>query len=567
MKKNLYFFRGVVSLALTLSVSTTAITVSYANELENQEVIEILDESLFETPKGSNQEKELKKDEQDIENVKEKEVDESIEKESKNEVKEENSEEENTEENRVETNYNKKSSGTHIPYIYGNGSTSFNPSGNRTRQEAFILFLRAIEISETEVNPPSHPIEKVFKELEDRNIKINSYQKTGLKDEITRGEIAALVDGYLKLSQVDKKISAKDINNSMYKQSIENVLNHSVMNVDNKGNFNPEKKISRAEIITVLNKIQNRQVSKESVIDIPQIFKDVPKTHWAYPQILAATVHHTVNVDTDNQKWTSHILTGEDYKKIEETKTYNNVALVLINNGIKNPNNNQLEAIRKMNDYIANSDEVRQNFESGKSIIFAFEGAGDYLDKWSKTAYHNEGRYGAMFIVVKNKEVAYITANGSTLPDNPSKGINIKGVRKTVRTLDSQRENISYYRSGNHKSYPGLIPYNVVAQAENSSQKVKSLQGLANDGYKLNIHAGRSDEGLMSDGCLTIKDKDYLNFSKTVGFMPDWVNDNNNNFNAIYKIGKGQFVPNVQVTLVLDRTLMDESVKNKFWKN
>ena len=172
-----------------------------------------------------------------------------------------------------------------------------------------------------------------------------------------------------------------------------------------------------------------------------------------------------------------------------------------------------------------------------------------------------------MFIVVKNKKVEYITANASTLPDNPSKGIRINGVMKTVRTLDSQRENISHYISGNHKTYPGLIPFNRVARVENKSQKVKSLQGLANNGYKLNIHAGRSDEGSMSDGCLTIKDQDYLKFSKTVGYMPNRINDNNNNFNAIYGIGTGKFVPNVQATLILDRTLMDQAVKNQFWIN
>ena len=82
-----------------------------------------------------------------------------------------------------------------------------------------------------------------------------------------------------------------------------------------------------------------------------------------------------------------------------------------------------------------------------------------------------------MFIAVKNKEIVYITTNASTLPDNPNKNINIKGVSKKVRTLDSQRENISNFVSGNHRTYPGLVPYNLTARAENKSQKVKSLTG------------------------------------------------------------------------------------------
>lgn len=250
----------------------------------------------------------------------------------------------------------------------------------------------------------------------------------------------------------------------------------------------------------------------------------------------------------------------------EKASDYKDTVEVLIKNGVKNPNANQIEAIKKMNQYIAENSRVAQDFNDNKNIIFAFEGAGDYNNKWKKTYYHNEGRYGAMFIVVKNKEIVYITTNASTLPDNSTKNIDIHGVLKKVRTLDSQRENISNFKSGNHKSYPGLIPYNVEKGSENKAQKVKSLQGIANDGFRFNIHSGRSTEGPMSDGCLTIRDTDYIEFAKKVGYMPNSIPNNRNNFSSIQKIGTGKFVPNVVVTLVLDRTLMEKTAKSKFWK-
>ena len=278
------------------------------------------------------------------------------------------------------------------------------------------------------------------------------------------------------------------------------------------------------------------------------------------------TASSSVDIKTNEQKRTSLKLIETDKKILEEISRFNELKNILIKNGISNPNEKQIKAIEKMNQYISNNNIVNQDFNNKKTLIFAFEGAGSYNNKWSKTAYHTEGRYGAMFIVVKNKEVAYITANGSTLPDNPSNKIKIGGTLRNVRTLDSQRENISNFRSGNHTGYPGLISYNPATGLDNNAQKVKSLEGRANNGFKMNIHSGRSVEDTMSEGCLTIRDTDYISFAKTVGHMPGWVSDDKNNIESILKIGNGKFVPNITATLILDRTLMDQSTKNKFWK-
>ncbi|MEY2365595.1 S-layer homology domain-containing protein [Lysinibacillus capsici] len=51
------------------------------------------------------------------------------------------------------------------------------------------------------------------------------------------------------------------------------------------GEFRPEEKLTRAQAVKVLNRIFNRPISTE---DTEQIFKDIPKEHWAYFEIQAA---------------------------------------------------------------------------------------------------------------------------------------------------------------------------------------------------------------------------------------------------------------------------------------
>lgn len=51
------------------------------------------------------------------------------------------------------------------------------------------------------------------------------------------------------------------------------------------GEFRPEEKLTRAQAVKVLNRIFNRPIPTE---DTEQIFKDIPKEHWAYFEIQAA---------------------------------------------------------------------------------------------------------------------------------------------------------------------------------------------------------------------------------------------------------------------------------------
>jgi len=51
------------------------------------------------------------------------------------------------------------------------------------------------------------------------------------------------------------------------------------------GQFRPEEKLTRAQAVKVLNRIFNRPILTE---ETEQIFKDIPKEHWAFFEIQAA---------------------------------------------------------------------------------------------------------------------------------------------------------------------------------------------------------------------------------------------------------------------------------------
>ena len=211
-------------------------------------------------------------------------------------------------------------------------------------------FLRTVEILETATNPLNYPMEKVLDQLEKSGIYLEGNRKADLKGKITRAEIADMVDQYLKLE------------GPAGKTSVDRVIDYSFMSRDKKGNFNGERNLSRAEMVAVLNRIQNRKVDKVSSISLPQIYKDLPKSHWAYAEVLEATIAHTVDINTSEQKWTSYTFTDNDHKKVKATAEYNTLIKPLIDHGIKNPNNKQRQAIVKMNEYINDDDRVKQDF-------------------------------------------------------------------------------------------------------------------------------------------------------------------------------------------------------------
>jgi len=77
------------------------------------------------------------------------------------------------------------------------------------------------------------------------------------------------------------------------------------------GTFNPEGKISRVEVVTLVGRMLDRKADAAFLAanksSLPRVYKDVPdpNSHWGYHAIMeASTGHDYIRVD-DGEKWTA----------------------------------------------------------------------------------------------------------------------------------------------------------------------------------------------------------------------------------------------------------------------
>lgn len=72
------------------------------------------------------------------------------------------------------------------------------------------------------------------------------------------------------------------------------------------GTFQPEDEISRAEVVTIVNRLLGREADQDYIASGPRglvRFPDVSSGHWAYYDILEASNHHEADVSGDPEVW------------------------------------------------------------------------------------------------------------------------------------------------------------------------------------------------------------------------------------------------------------------------
>ena len=76
------------------------------------------------------------------------------------------------------------------------------------------------------------------------------------------------------------------------------------MNGDN-GRFRPDDSISRAEVMTIVNRMLNRVPDGEHMLPEMKTWSDNPKTAWYYEAVQEATNEHAYEwIDENVENWT-----------------------------------------------------------------------------------------------------------------------------------------------------------------------------------------------------------------------------------------------------------------------
>ncbi|WP_226545697.1 NEAT domain-containing leucine-rich repeat protein [Bacillus thuringiensis] len=137
----------------------------------------------------------------------------------------------------------------------------------------------AEEVIEFKDLPKGHWSEKAINYLAKEKLFVGyGNGKFGFGDNITRGQVAVLIQKYLKLERnLEQKAKFTDTKGNAYEGAIEAVAQAGIMTGYDNGQFRPDGVLTRYEMSVVLQKVFQLNGNEKSV----ESFIDVPTGHWA----------------------------------------------------------------------------------------------------------------------------------------------------------------------------------------------------------------------------------------------------------------------------------------------
>lgn len=168
-----------------------------------------------------------------------------------------------------------------------------------------------VEVVEFKDVPKGHWSEEAIHYLAKENIfKGYGNGQFGFGDSITRGQVASLVQRYLKLeNKVEQKERFTDTKGHMFEQEIATVAQAGIMQGDGTGEFRPDGVLTRYEMSVVLQKVFQLKGNEKSV----ESFTDVPKGHWAEGYVKALADNNISKGDGKGNFLGDDFVTREQY--------------------------------------------------------------------------------------------------------------------------------------------------------------------------------------------------------------------------------------------------------------
>lgn len=191
----------------------------------------------------------------------------------------------------------------HIKYVGGYNDNTIKPDNYITRAEVAVMFAKILGLDVSDNTQVYNDVPKTHWACS----YINAVSKAGLfkgydgnlfkpNDKISRAELATAIFRNLKLKEVmPLETNFSDIIGHWSWGYVEEVYRLKLVNGYGKGQFAPNNKIKRCEVMTMLNRMAYRGPLKGADVS----FGDLSKTHWAYGQIAEATCDHGYTISPD----------------------------------------------------------------------------------------------------------------------------------------------------------------------------------------------------------------------------------------------------------------------------
>ncbi len=201
----------------------------------------------------------------------------------------------------------------HFAYIQGYPDGMVKPENNVTRQEVAAIFFRLLtseyrESIRTTVNPFSDVSQALWSNKHISTL-ANGQILQGYPDGlfrpnsfITRGELAAIVTRFDDLPAAEYNFN--DESGHWAESYIASAAAKGWINGYPDGSFKPDKYITRAELVTLINNVLGRNVKPEDILPEAKKFPDVSESDWFYTDIMIAVNSYLYEALPDNyQKW------------------------------------------------------------------------------------------------------------------------------------------------------------------------------------------------------------------------------------------------------------------------
>lgn len=185
---------------------------------------------------------------------------------------------------------------TYESYINGYADGNFSPERAVTRAELAILLMN-LSMQESNALTISNEY-KIFADVpqshwaaEAITLAADNGWMSGLPDNLfhpsaplTRAELASVLVRWREL-QISAQVSFPDVNSHWASAAIAAAEHEGWINGYEDGSFRPNRSVTRAEVVTILNRVLNRPPH----IGDGQVLSDVPASHWAAGAIGSAS--------------------------------------------------------------------------------------------------------------------------------------------------------------------------------------------------------------------------------------------------------------------------------------
>ena len=220
----------------------------------------------------------------------------------------------------------------HYAYIVGYPDGNVKPEGNITRAEVATIFFRLLtDESRDEFWSQTNNYSDVSEDAWYNNA-VSTLTNAGILDgyedgtfkpdgNITRAEFATIAVRFFEATY-DGGDLFSDIAGHWAQDYINEAANAGIVDGYPDGTFGPQKLITRAEAMTMVNRTIDRHPHEDHLLDDMIVWPDNPETAWYYEQVQEATNSHEYTMNTDDEQnpyeiWTE-LLPVRDWAQLEK---------------------------------------------------------------------------------------------------------------------------------------------------------------------------------------------------------------------------------------------------------